>query len=68
MATLASNEIGQYREVGVFYDTCSFLGGEETTYFCLKIAYCGIEIRNTIKYINKTEITNALSKVLQFLQ
>jgi len=45
---LGSNEIGQYREVGVYYDTCSFLGGEGTAYLCLKIAYCGIEIHNQI--------------------
>lgn len=29
MATLGTNESGQYREVGVYYDTCFFLGGRE---------------------------------------
>ena len=60
MATLGTNESVQCREVGCIMTPV--LGGREegTAYFCLKIAYCGIETPNTIKYINKTEITDAL--------
>lgn len=64
MAVLGTYESDQYREVGT---PVFFSGGEGAAYLCLKIAYCGIEIPNTIKYINKTEITDAL-KFCNFLQ